>query len=127
MDRVETTIHRTKGDVVILELAFHGQNWQLDSEIREVVRSAVKDSVTAGILLDLSKFRYRGGDYASGFLEAFLDREHNRIRPACFVQAPRGVRSLFDVIDVGGKLGVRFFDDRANALDYLIAQLEDTG
>jgi len=127
MDRVEATIHRTKGDAVILELAFHGQNWQHDSEIREVVRSAVKDCVTAGILLDLSKFRYRGGDYASGFFEAFPDREHDGIRPACFVQAPTGVRSLFDVIDVGGKLGVRFFDDRANAIDYLIAQLEATG
>lgn len=127
MDHVETGIHRTKGDAVVLELAFRGGHWQVGSEIREAISSAVKASAPAAVLLDLSNFRYRGGDYASGFVEAFLDREGGRTRPACFVGAPAGVRSLFDLIDIGGHLGVRYFRSRAEAFDYLDSRLEPGG
>jgi len=127
MDHVETALHRTKGDALILELGFHGGHWRFDNEIRKAIDDAVRASAPAGILLDLSEFRYRGGDYASGFLAAFLDTEHRRVRPACFVRAPRGVRNLFEVIDIGGKLAIRNFDGRAEAIEYLSARLESTG
>jgi len=79
------------------------------------IAEAIESSPPAAILLDLSSFRYRGGDYISGFLEAFLDKGHGRARPACFVSSPRGVKSLFDAIDPSGTFGVRYFQDRAEA------------
>ena len=127
MVQIRTAIHRTNRDQLILELVFEGGQWQADSEIRDGIAEAIESSPPAAILLDLSSFRYRGGDYISGFLEAFLDKGHGRARPACFVSSPRGVKSLFDAIDPSGTFGVRYFQDRAEALEYLRARLEATG
>jgi hypothetical protein len=127
MDQIKTATHRTNRNQIILELVFDGGKWQVDSEIREGIAEAMKASPPAAILLDLSSFRYRGGDYISGFVEAFLDKGHGRARPACFVRPPRGVKSLFDAIDPSGTLGVRYFRDRAEALEYLRTCLETPG
>ena len=127
MESLEIGIHRTKRDQVILDLTFRGGRWRCDSEIREAIADVVEAFSPAAILLDLSEFRYRGGDYASGFVAAFVDSTRGGFRPACFVGAPHGVKGLFDAIDISGTLGVRYFDHRAEALDSLRTRLEPSG
>ena len=127
MDRVETCVHHMKGGGVVLELAFQDGHWQFDTEIRESIADAVRATAPAAILVDLTRFRYRGGDYVSGFIEAFLDKSRPGVRPACFLGAPQGVRRLFDAIDPARSFAIHYFDDRAEALDYLRDRLEPTG
>ena len=124
MPRAEVTVLKTTADYVIIEIVFAGGDWADGSDIRGTIKSAVLDNDADAVVLNLSGFRYRGGDYASGFMEAFFDRERKAKRPACFLGADRGIVSLFNTLDPQGILGVCYFDDRDSALRYVQARLE---
>jgi hypothetical protein len=126
MDNVHTELVHTRRGEVILQLAFNGDHWQHGNEIGKVIANALEASAPAAIALDLSKFRYHGGDYVEGFLAAFVADKHRISRPACFVRAPSSMQTAFELFRLNSTLGIRYFDSNAEALDYLGSRLESS-
>ena len=123
MTTADTRIHEPVSGKRIAEILFHGGDWKTDREIRQVITRAVSENEPDAILLNLTDFRYHGGDYASGFLVAFFDDQRRVKRPACFLGAPPQLKPLFNKVDPTGVFGVRYFDDHNDALRYLTSRL----
>lgn len=123
MSPVRTTTQKTASGHVIAEIVFDGGEWQTDEDIRREIREVRSAHDPDAMLLDLQSFRYHGGDYAVGFIDAFYDRASRSKRPACFVGAGRGLADLFNHVDKDGVFGIRYFDARGDAVRYLEERL----
>jgi hypothetical protein len=126
MEKVETVVVDSTSESRIVEIVFRGGDWKDDREIRGVIQRVAAETDADALLINLSSFRYRGGDYASGFLVAFFDADRRAKRPACFVGADAGLRPLFNSLDPTGVFAVRFFEDRGEAVTYLRTRLQPT-
>jgi len=124
MGKAEAVVIDSGSDSRIVEIVFRGGDWKDDKEIRGVIQKAAAETDADALLLNLSTFRYRGGDYASGFLVAFFDADKRAKRPACFVGADAGLRPLFNTLDPTGVFAIRFFEDRSEAVTYLRSRLD---
>jgi hypothetical protein len=127
MEPAEIVILDSNPEGVIIEIVFRGGQWQDDDQIRKVIRNAVRTHDASAVLLNLSGFLYRGGDYAAGFLEAFFDKGARRSRPACFVGASREIANLFNTLDPKGVFNINYFSDRDEGRFYLKSRLEPRG
>jgi hypothetical protein len=123
MAKAETIVIDAADERQIVEIVFRGGDWKDDKEIRGVIQAAAADNDADALLINLTGFRYRGGDYASGFLVAFFDPDRRAKRPACFVGADANLRPLFNTLDPTGVFGIRFFEDHAEAVTYLSSRL----
>ena len=123
MAKAEAIVIETATENRIVEIVFRGGDWKDDKEIRGVIEKATAENDADAILLNLTGFRYRGGDYASAFLVAFFDPDRRAKRPACFLGADAGLRPLFNTLDPTGVFGIRFFDDHDEAVVYLTSRL----
>jgi len=126
MGRSETIVIETSSESRIVEIVFHGGDWKDDKEIRGVIQKATAENDADAILLNLSGFRYHGGDYASDFLVAFFDPDKRVKRPACFLGAEASLRPLFNALDPTGVFGIRFFEAHDEAVVYLQSRLGPT-
>lgn len=127
MAKAETIVVDSTPDRRIVEIVFRGGDWKDDKEIRGVIQKATAENDADAILLNLSGFRYHGGDYASGFLVAFFDPDKRKKRPACLLGADAGLRPLFNTLDPTGVFGIRFFEEHDEAVVYLRSRLGPTG
>jgi hypothetical protein len=123
----ETIIHTSVPGKPIAEIVFHGGDWSSDKDIRQAIKNAVQTHDPAAVLINLSDFRYHSSDSAAGFLFAFFDEEERTVRPACFLNADREMRPVFNTIDPTGMFGIRYFEDHGEALRYLESRLEPAG
>ncbi len=127
MAQSETVLLDSTPEKRIVEIIFHGGEWKTDAAIRRVIKATADEHEPDAIMINLSNFRYHGGQYASGFLMAFFDEKTRAKRPACFLGAAPDLRALFNAIDPSGVFNVRYFDDRAEAIRYLRSRLEPAG
>ena len=123
MAKAETIVIETSSDSRIVEIVFRGGDWKDDKEIRNVIQKATAENDADAILLNLSGFRYHGGDYASGFLVAFFDSDRRTKRPACFLGAEAGLKPLFNTLDPTGVFGIHFFEEHDEAVVYLRSRM----
>jgi hypothetical protein len=127
MTQAETVMLDATPERRIAEIIFHGGEWKEAAEIRRAIKAAADEHEPDAVLLNLSDFRYHGGEYVSGFLVAFYDDERRAKRPACFLAAAPGLRSIFNALDPTGVFNIRYFDDRVEAVRYLRSRLEPAG
>lgn len=126
MSPVRTTTQKTASGHIIAEIVFDGGDWQTDDDIRREIREVRAAHDPDAILLDVESFRYHGGDYALGFIDAFFDRTSRSKRPACFVGASGELANLFNTVDKDGVFGIRYFGTRGDGSRYLEERLGQT-
>jgi hypothetical protein len=127
MSQAETVMIDSTPEKRITEIIFHGGDWNTDAAIRRVIETAADEHEPNAILLNLTDFRYHGGQHVSGFLTAFFNLATRTKRPACFLGAAPNLRPVFNAIDPSGVFNVRYFDDRVEAVRYLRTRLETAG
>jgi hypothetical protein len=107
----------------LIEICIKGKHHNAcGNDLINYIESTVQDLNPTGILLNLSEFKYRGGNDIGPLLFPFLDRQTKVFRPFCIVASGRTARllqSLFRFVGINEISNAKYFEDAADGLRYL--------
>ena len=103
--------------------AFSGKHWNgCGNGLIDYVDESVRQLKPAGVVMNLSGFKYVFGDDIGGLLFPLLDAQTSQFRPFCIVASGRTVsslKSLFQLTMMPELTNAKYFDSVGEGLEYL--------
>lgn len=111
----------------IIEIGFRGKHRDgCGNDLIRYVRQTVRELHPAGVMVNLSDFRYMWGDDIGALLFPLFEGQTGRLLPFCIVASgctARSLKSLFELTKLPDLVNARYFDNARDGLAYLRNEL----